>query len=525
MGRPRQKAYSNTPLPPDTDTPTMSSSVTYLPPTSPDPLSQVPTRKPNLTAEQTRKLTLLIQHLNGDAFALPGTVKEARAAQKWRTKQLAKGDKEFNVPTSWLGRALDAGDATKNKCKPLDDEEKVFLTSEQCQRFLRAVKWDLAAAFSRAEETMTWRREFEVRKLNENPSIIDEEAQTGKEVLLGWDIQKRPCLYMYPWRQNTKTSDRQIQFVVWCLERALDLMPPNVENLCLLIDFGTGAKGSSQPTSLGQAKKFLEIVQTYYGERLGRAVCINVPMLFWGFYRLVGPFVDPVTKDKIRFNPDVRTLVPPGQLDKEDFGGDLNFQYKHEEYFPYLDKMCADAREAKMRRWRERGEGKCGMSEFIIKGGMEALQNEQEAETLGKERTDIPAVAALSNGDAQSSKMSPATSTTSAGFQLPPEANSAPDWNEPGTSGVEANGGDGKYLAAAGMANGNDTRPRANSSDSFVSAKEIPAGSSGPVKARDDDLLESRRNSLPNANGNALNGNVPAPVSTDNIEVGIKGLP
>lgn len=33
---------------------------------------------------------------------------------------------------------------------------------------------------------------------------------------------------------QTKTSEKQIQFVVWCLERTLDLMPPNVENLCLV---------------------------------------------------------------------------------------------------------------------------------------------------------------------------------------------------------------------------------------------------------------------------------------------------
>lgn len=406
---------------------TSSPSILYVPPTSPDPLSQVPSRRPNLSPEQSRKLTLLINHLNGDAFALPSTVKEVRAAQKWRHKNLYKGDKEFNVYVSWSGRPLDGGDPTKIKCLPLDDEEKVFLTSEreceeredpmsvvhhlalffpaeevlpsfsslpflvppcfhsvfcitinlllltsclppkissggylwclcsprpaqlsvnqplgrslpapsispgptpthqhshrltpsfvpvlvysalhhttlpttlhsistitvsktysappshslsrsiptrrggladcpwrrdysfflqrlsypqqplvrcttlqtnsphhllddahahhsspqpsprptrqrrpisrpsECQRFLRAVKWDLAAAFSRTEETISWRREFEVVKLNEDSSIIDEEARTGKEVILGWDIQQRPCLYMFPWRQN-----------------------------------------------------------------------------------------------------------------------------------------------------------------------------------------------------------------------------------------------------------------------------------------------------------------------------------
>ena len=33
---------------------------------------------------------------------------------------------------------------------------------------------------------------------------------------------------------QTKTSPRQIQFVVWILERTIDLMPPGVETLCLV---------------------------------------------------------------------------------------------------------------------------------------------------------------------------------------------------------------------------------------------------------------------------------------------------
>lgn len=64
-------------------------------------------------------------------------------------------------------------------CKPCNIEHS------ECQRFLRAVKWDLPSAFNRAEETVVWRREFEVEKINENPDIIDEEGKTGKEVIMG----------------------------------------------------------------------------------------------------------------------------------------------------------------------------------------------------------------------------------------------------------------------------------------------------------------------------------------------------
>ncbi|MEI4855977.1 hypothetical protein, partial [Klebsiella pneumoniae] len=85
-----------------------------------------------------------------------------------------------------------------------------------------------------------------------------------------------------------------IAFVVWCLERTIDLAPatdPATEMLCLCIDFGAGQKNSGQPTTLGQARKVLEILQTYYCERLGKAVCVNIPQIFFAFYKLVSPFV------------------------------------------------------------------------------------------------------------------------------------------------------------------------------------------------------------------------------------------
>lgn len=52
---------------------------------------------------------------------------------------------------------------------------------------------------------------------------------TGKEIIFGFDVQGRPATYMIPSRQNTSEPPRQLQFAVWMLERAVDLMGPGVE--------------------------------------------------------------------------------------------------------------------------------------------------------------------------------------------------------------------------------------------------------------------------------------------------------
>src|SRR5690606_30184734 len=50
-------------------------------------------------------------------------------------------------------------DSTKGaKHAPLADHEKMFITKECIERFLRATKWDVHQAIKRLEGTLVWRR-------------------------------------------------------------------------------------------------------------------------------------------------------------------------------------------------------------------------------------------------------------------------------------------------------------------------------------------------------------------------------
>ena len=64
---------------------------------------------------------------------------------------------------------------------------------------------------------------------NNNLCLWRAKSLTGKEQLVGYDAERRPALYMMPSRQNTEESPRQLQFAVWMLERAVDVMGPGVE--------------------------------------------------------------------------------------------------------------------------------------------------------------------------------------------------------------------------------------------------------------------------------------------------------
>lgn len=100
--------------------------------------------------------------------------------------------------------------------------------------------------------------------------------------------------------------------------------------------------------------KVLNILQNHYVETLGRAIVINLPMILNFFYKAIGPFLDPVTKDKVclrathsfrngnahpilqmRFNPDLFELIPKEQLDAE-FGGDYEFEFDADTYWSQI---------------------------------------------------------------------------------------------------------------------------------------------------------------------------------------------
>jgi hypothetical protein len=152
--------------------------------------------------------------------------------------------------------------------EPLNDSDRLFLTRDSLLRYLRATKWDVVSAATRLQATLTWRREYGI--LGFAHDYISPENETGKQVILGFDDEGRPCLYLNPSRQNTEKSDKQMHNLFYGIERVIDLMGPGQESLVLLINFSDTRRG--QGATVGQARETLHVLQNHYPERLGRAL-------------------------------------------------------------------------------------------------------------------------------------------------------------------------------------------------------------------------------------------------------------
>lgn len=273
--------------------------------------------------------------------------------------------------------------AQKNKetasYKPLTEAEKAWLTRECFLRYLRATKWKEDEAIERVLLTLAWRREFGIAgnldSDNEvNGDSVSVENETGKEVILGYDMDARPCLYLKPGRQNTKTSQRQVQHMVYMLERVIDYMPSGQDSLALLIDFKASPVGtqSNKIPPVGTGRQVLNILQTHYPERLGKALLTNIPFLGWTFLKIIHPFIDPLTREKLVFDQPFPDYVPIGQLDK-DFGGLVNFDYDHAKYWPEMISIAQEKKRKYIKRFETFG-SKVGLSEVDLRGDGEELK-------------------------------------------------------------------------------------------------------------------------------------------------------
>ena len=152
-------------------------------------------------------------------------------------------------------------------------------------------------------------------------------------------------------------------------------MPAGQETLSLLINY----KGSmSKNPSLATGRSALSILQTHYPERLGRAMMVNIPWVVSGFFKLITPFIDPLTREKLVYEQPLQQFVPPAQL-LNTHGGDVSFEYDHAIYWPAIQKLTAQKKEAEYERW-VKGDKRIGEYEAYLKGGDVKSLAEREIE-------------------------------------------------------------------------------------------------------------------------------------------------
>lgn len=303
-----------------------------------------PERIPKITHEQQKMYTIVLQHFQNPSLELK----------------------------------TDTNDSTVTT-RPLSPQEKFWLSRECILRYLRANKWNVKHAIKGLTNTLVWRREVGLTHDQNDPNLLTAEKvavenETGKEILLGFDRDRRPLFYMKNGRQNTESSFRQVLQLIYMMESVVTLCPQGVEKICVLVDFKLYKEpgvitDKTPPISIARA--CLNVMQNHYPERLAKCILINIPWFAWAFLKMMYPFLDPATKEKAIFDEPFEKYIELGQLEAT-YNGKLDFHYNHEVYWPDMVKQLENRWDRQFERFLKFG-GCVGLSEYDFKGEHEEM--------------------------------------------------------------------------------------------------------------------------------------------------------
>ncbi|KAI9332045.1 CRAL-TRIO domain-containing protein [Obelidium mucronatum] len=228
-------------------------------------------------------------------------------------------------------------------------DETEFISDECLVRYLRATKWKLDESVVRLQDTLQWRREYRPTEINEED--MKAICAVGGQYLNGFDKQGRPIMVnVARLGSSVKNYEHSVKFSIYLMERAIQSMPKGVSQVCVLTEYSGATMFNGYPITV--TMKYMDILSKHYPERLAVTCVVNpswaIPML----YKLVKPFMDPVTLSKIHFaatdgrkdgNSEHGTggwlrlldIADADQLPLE-FGGEFDFTFDVNEYWKHF---------------------------------------------------------------------------------------------------------------------------------------------------------------------------------------------
>lgn len=186
-------------------------------------------------------------------------------------------------------------------------------------RFLRARKFDVDKAFEMLKNDVEWRSHDSRKNLR---------LQTAEQVLQcdltemykyfptwvqGYDKQHRPISWRQfgkfeIWNVLTLTSmENIVKFHAWESEQAIRLMEEqsirtgyNIETFIIVVDAAGWGLRLATSDAYTFIKGMISTDSDHYPERLGMCIVINAPYALSFAWKVIAPFIDEVSKAKIK---------------------------------------------------------------------------------------------------------------------------------------------------------------------------------------------------------------------------------
>ncbi|XP_013421088.1 CRAL-TRIO domain-containing protein C3H8.02-like [Lingula anatina] len=197
----------------------------------------------------------------------------------------------------------------KERCQMIfDADPSQYHNDASLHRFHKAFL-GVDETFQAVLKCNKWRREFGVANLSpEDPDIL-EELQTMKALILSRrDARERPIIYIAVKKHNAndRDLDKLTKFIVYLLETACRKCNEEIiDNICVVFDM---KDFTMQCMDYQFVKTLIWLLSKYFPERLGVCLIINAPMLFYGCWTVIQPWLNEKTASKVVFVNDDQAL-------------------------------------------------------------------------------------------------------------------------------------------------------------------------------------------------------------------------
>ncbi|KAF9282151.1 hypothetical protein BGZ68_006186 [Mortierella alpina] len=206
-------------------------------------------------------------------------------------------------------------------------------------RFLRARKWNVTNGMNMILKAFKWRLEDDIEEVkSKSEDELDAkykgfrlQMEMGKSFVHGTDKMGRPVVYINvrmhkPSDQDPKALEK---FTIYVMETGRLMIQPPVETACLIFDM-TGFSLSNMDYNF--VKFLVQCFEAYYPESLGVLVIHKAPFVFWGVWKIIEPWLDPVVASKIRFtrnDKELTDIIDADKLPVKYDGGKDQYTYKY----------------------------------------------------------------------------------------------------------------------------------------------------------------------------------------------------
>ncbi|XP_047959438.1 phosphatidylinositol transfer protein 3-like [Salvia hispanica] len=205
---------------------------------------------------------------------------------------------------------VDVDDEEKKKLElmraTLEKRDPSFkdVDEQTLRRFLRARDLHVEKASTMLANCLTWRRTFVPKGFVSETEVPNEIGQ-NKMFLQGTDKKGRPISVVFGARHFSRKGglDEFRRFLVFALDKLCQRTPDGVGKFTIIGDLqGYGYCNSDIRANLAA----ITILQEYYPERLGKMFIVHAPYIFMTMWKLVYPFIDKKTRNKVVFVEDKR---------------------------------------------------------------------------------------------------------------------------------------------------------------------------------------------------------------------------